>query len=129
MDQTVIANRGKVVASPAASQVNLSELNIGDECIIIRIDESNPCGLFRHCSSNQKTFFVHHYKPRRGFHGSAAHRLMEMGLTPGTHVKVLNLKEHGPILLGVRDCKLALGRGMASKVIVKQLHSNQGIDV
>lgn len=54
---------------------------------------------------------------------------MEMGLTPGTHVEVLNLQEHGPILLGVRDCKLALGRGMASMVIVKQLHSNQGIGV
>ncbi len=129
MDQTFIASSDKVVESPATSHMNLSELNIGDECIIIRINESNPCGHVRHCSSNPNTLFVQHHKPRRRFHGSAGHRLMEMGLTPGTHVEVLNLQEHGPILLGVRDCKLALGRGMASMVIVKQLHSNQGIGV
>ena len=46
------------------------------------------------------------------------HRLTELGLTPGVHFEVLH--DHGgPLLLAVRDSRLALGRGMASKILVE----------
>ena len=46
------------------------------------------------------------------------HRLTELGLTPGVHFEVLH--DHGgPLLLAVRDSRLALGRGMASKIFVE----------
>ena len=46
------------------------------------------------------------------------HRLTELGLTPGVHFEVLH--DHGgPLLLAVRDSRLALGHGMASKIFVE----------
>ncbi|MEN3035529.1 MAG: FeoA family protein [Candidatus Methanosuratincola sp.] len=49
-------------------------------------------------------------------------RLCDLGLTPETEVKVLKkgLME-GPIILEIRSCELAIGRGIASKVLVKPL--------
>ena len=47
-------------------------------------------------------------------------RLTEMGLTPGTTVKVLRRGLlRGPIQIEVRGCFLALGHGVASRVFVK----------
>jgi Fe2+ transport system protein FeoA len=47
-------------------------------------------------------------------------RLAEMGLTPGTEVKLLKKGPFGgPIEVEVRGVALALGRGVASKVLVK----------
>ena len=46
------------------------------------------------------------------------HRLTELGLTPGVSVEVM--QDHGgPLLLAVRNTRLALGRGMASKILVE----------
>lgn len=49
-----------------------------------------------------------------------AHRLTELGLTPGVNFEVLH--DHGgPLLLAVRNSRLALGRGMASKILVESV--------
>jgi len=45
-------------------------------------------------------------------------RLVEMGLTPGTKVKVL--LHNGPVLVEVRGVKLALGWGIATKIYVSK---------
>jgi Fe2+ transport system protein FeoA/predicted transcriptional regulator len=48
-------------------------------------------------------------------------RLAEMGLTPGTLVKILRSAPfHGPLEIEVRGSTLALGYGVASKVFVKK---------
>ncbi len=47
-----------------------------------------------------------------------SHRLTELGLTPGIELKVMQ-DQGGPLLLAVRDTRLALGRGMAAKIIVE----------
>ena len=52
----------------------------------------------------------------------ATQRLTHLGITPNTPLKVIT-KGRGPILIEVRGSRLALGRGIASKVIVK----NEGI--
>jgi len=46
-----------------------------------------------------------------------AHRLAELGLTPGIELDVIQ-NAGGLILVAVRDSRLALGRGMAHKVMV-----------
>jgi len=47
-------------------------------------------------------------------------RLAEMGLTPGTEVKILRkCNFHGPIEIEVRNVTLALGYGIASKIFVQ----------
>jgi Fe2+ transport system protein FeoA len=45
-------------------------------------------------------------------------RLAELGLTPGVQLEILQ-DQGGPLLLAVRDSRLALGRGMAHKIIVE----------
>ena len=47
-------------------------------------------------------------------------RVSAMGLTPGTRVKMLRSSMFGgPILVSVRGTTLALGRGVATKILVK----------
>lgn len=45
------------------------------------------------------------------------HRLVEMGLTPGVRMRVLQ-NSGGPLLLAVSDSRIALGWGMANQVEV-----------
>jgi DtxR family Mn-dependent transcriptional regulator len=46
-------------------------------------------------------------------------RLLDMGLTPGTNIDIVRLAPlSGPIEIGVRGAKIALGRGIASNVFV-----------
>jgi Fe2+ transport system protein FeoA len=47
-----------------------------------------------------------------------AQRLMELGLTPGVIVQVVHVNG-GPMLIAVRGARLAIGRGMAEKIMVK----------
>jgi Fe2+ transport system protein FeoA len=44
-------------------------------------------------------------------------RLVELGLTPGVRLRVLQ-DSGGPLILAVRDSRIALGRGMAEKLTV-----------
>ena len=46
-----------------------------------------------------------------------AHRLTELGLTPGVELLVVH-DSGGPLLLSVRDSRVAIGRGMANKLHV-----------
>ncbi len=45
------------------------------------------------------------------------HRLVEMGLTPGVKIRILQ-NSGGPLLLAISDSRIALGRGMAHKINV-----------
>jgi len=45
------------------------------------------------------------------------HRLTELGLTPGVELMIVH-DSGGPLLLSVRDSRVAVGRSMASKLYV-----------
>ncbi|MEE9401216.1 MAG: FeoA family protein [Dehalococcoidia bacterium] len=45
-------------------------------------------------------------------------RLADMGLTPGVRVKVINSGGRGPVVLDIRGSRLALGHGIAHKIMV-----------
>ena len=49
-----------------------------------------------------------------------AQRLTDMGLTPGTEITVIKSVFFGPIEISVRGSKLAIGRGIASKILVER---------
>ena len=50
----------------------------------------------------------------------ATKRLADLGLTPKTKVKVIRKTAlQGPIEIELRSSRLALGRGLASKVLVR----------
>ncbi|MBN1330534.1 MAG: FeoA domain-containing protein [Candidatus Heimdallarchaeota archaeon] len=49
---------------------------------------------------------------------TACKRLNEMGLVPGTEIELVNKINSGPVMIKVKGSKLALGRGLACKVMV-----------
>ncbi len=54
--------------------------------------------------------------------GGVMARLADMGIVPGTILKVITAAPFlGPIEVEVRGSKLALGRGVAAKIIVKKI--------
>ena len=50
--------------------------------------------------------------------GELVNRFAAPGLTAGAQLVVLQITGHGPMLVNVRDTRIALGRGEASKVLV-----------
>jgi Fe2+ transport system protein FeoA len=51
-------------------------------------------------------------------------RLGDLGLTPGTVLRVVQADAWGPLIVAFKDdARLALGRGMAHKVMVETLAS------
>ena len=50
----------------------------------------------------------------------ACQRLTDLGLTPGTRIRVVkSALFHGPLMVCVRGTTLAIGRGVASRIFVK----------
>jgi len=50
---------------------------------------------------------------------TANKRLADLGLTPETEIKVLKNAMWCPVEIEVRGSKLAIGRGLASKILIK----------
>jgi ferrous iron transport protein A len=50
-----------------------------------------------------------------------ASRLAAMGLAVGAQIEVLENRRHGPLLVLVRDTRIALGRSEALKIVVEEL--------
>jgi ferrous iron transport protein A len=46
-------------------------------------------------------------------------RLADLGLNLGMTVRVIQRDRHRPLILAVKDARLALGRGMAHKIMVE----------
>ena len=45
-------------------------------------------------------------------------RLADMGLTPGVQVRVVNSQRPGPVVIDIRGSRLALGYGVAHRIMV-----------
>lgn len=52
----------------------------------------------------------------------ASKRLYEMGFNTGASVKVVK-NDSGPIIVSLNGNKVALGRGLAGKILLEKLHS------
>jgi ferrous iron transport protein A len=48
-----------------------------------------------------------------------------MGISVGCQIEVLQNPAHGPLLVLVRDTRIALGRGEASKILVMESEREQ----
>lgn len=57
--------------------------------------------------------------------GGAMQRLTDMGLLPGERFKVLHNSGFGPVTVLIKGAKVALGHGLASKIIVKEELENE----
>jgi len=47
-------------------------------------------------------------------------RMTSMGFVPGSDVVILQNFGHGPIIVRARDARIALGRGVASRIQVRR---------
>lgn len=54
-----------------------------------------------------------------------ASRLAGMGISVGCQIEMLQNPVHGPLLVRVRDTRIALGRGEASKIVVRKSEQGQ----
>jgi ferrous iron transport protein A len=55
-------------------------------------------------------------------------RLAEMGLNPGTRLQVIFANRDGPLIVGVKDSRLAIGWGMAHRILVEDASESQQIE-
>ena len=46
-------------------------------------------------------------------------RLADMGLVPGTTLRVINSQMPGPVIIDLRGSRLVLGHGVAQKIMVE----------
>ncbi len=46
-------------------------------------------------------------------------RLADLGLNIGMTLRVIQHNGHGPIILAVKDARMAIGRGMAQRILVE----------
>jgi len=89
----------------------LAEMPEGSPCLLTELSNLKP-------GERGKVAFV-----RAG--GNAYQRLLDMGLTNGTVVEVVNAAPfQGPLELCLRGATLALGRGLASRVFVEVLNGD-----
>lgn len=49
------------------------------------------------------------------------YRIQDFGITKGTKIEVINLKNNGPMIVGVRDTLLAVGREFSLGIIVQEM--------
>jgi ferrous iron transport protein A len=52
-------------------------------------------------------------------------RIVAMGFVPGAEVTVFQNYGHGPVIVTLRDTRVALGRGEAMKVMVEIVNGEQ----
>lgn len=51
---------------------------------------------------------------------SLRQRLSEMGIVRGTRIRIIKNDMGGPLIISVGDGRLAIGRGMALKILVEE---------
>ena len=47
-------------------------------------------------------------------------RLADMGLSPGVSLRVIHSQMRGPVIIDLKGSRLALGRGMAQRILVQE---------
>ena len=48
-------------------------------------------------------------------------RLAELGLTPGAMVTIVANAGRGPLIVGIKNCRMVFGRGMAHQIAVEHV--------
>jgi Fe2+ transport system protein FeoA len=56
---------------------------------------------------------------RGGFH--VQQRLESMGFVPGTHVEMVTNQMDGPVIINVKDSRVAVGRGLLHHIYVQPI--------
>ena len=108
----------------------LASMPPGTKCRLVGMSEQFPRfhrhrrGHFRrHVGgfSNGKIASLGRSRKRRGF--GIITRLLDLGLTKGCVFEVIQASSKGPVLIEIRGTRIALGHGLASKILVEEVPS------
>lgn len=53
-------------------------------------------------------------------------RLEALGMIPGSKIQVLNIKNHGTLIVYVRGTRFAIGKGISQSISVREIHTKEG---
>ena len=120
----------KGTQSEALSTKTLTSVKSGTMCKLVGISEQGWThgghGMHKHRGWGERQHGQHWFRP--GFHKKHAsngsgilRRLLDLGLTKGCFFKVVQGSRAGPILVEVRGTRVALGHGIARRLIVEEL--------
>jgi len=86
-----------------------------------RSNQAHQRGLSRHNSRRLTTLNSGESAVIQSLSGGVSFRsrLAALGFTPGASVRMLQNLGHGPVLVTIRDTRIALGRGEACKIHVR----------
>lgn len=124
---SITAETSVSVTEQKPDRLRLTSIKTSEECIILEIVNQKHTGIFQDsyregCKIGRRRHGwlrrSHHRFHHHHHHHNVRCRLLDMGLVPGTRVKVLNNQNRGPMIIEVRDSKMALGRGLANKILV-----------
>ena len=93
-------------------ELHLTDLKNGETGVITSIDPSSESQQM--CRQRVRKGWKKHFRSAR-----FVKRLTDLGLTPGTNITVVKSAPFkGPLEVCVRGSRLAIGRGMASRILV-----------
>ncbi len=112
------------------TNIPLTSVKSGTVCKLVGVSEEDwkrrGFGSHKHRGWGMRKHGHHWFRP--GFHHKhrqngrgILRRLLDLGLTKGCTFKVIQGSRHGPVLIEVRGTRLALGHGLASKLIIEEL--------
>ncbi len=119
--------KGTHIETP--KHIPLTSVQSGNVCRLIGVSEirrgrgrrGNNKGWFGRRGKHHGPYERHkEYGYERG-QRQIVKRLLDLGLTRGCTFKVIQGRGRGPVLVEVRGTRIALGQGLASKVIVEVL--------
>lgn len=112
------------------THISLTSVKSGTVCKLVGVTEEGwkrrGFGKHKHRGWGERRHGQHWFRP--GFDSKHApdrsgilRRLLDLGLTKGCTFTVVQGSRHGPILVEVRGTRVALGHGLARKLIVEEV--------
>ena len=110
--------------------ISLTSVKSGTVCMLVGVSEESwkrrGFGKHKHRGWGMRKHGHHWFRP--GFHHKHRQngrgilsRLLDLGLTKGCAFKVVQGSRRGPVLIEVRGTRIALGHGLADKLIVEEV--------
>lgn len=103
----------------------LSELQAGEKAEVIEIycgrghwENQNRGGFGRHGHGHYGQGNIHAHGP---FGSEGSDYFQRLGIHKGSIVEMVGGFAHGPVTVAIGDNRIALGRGLAMKVMVKKV--------
>ncbi|MBD3158468.1 MAG: hypothetical protein GF309_06715 [Candidatus Lokiarchaeota archaeon] len=112
---------GPNTQGPQSEPRPLTSMPSGSRCVFVDVIRRNPKKRPMGRRGRRGFFGRGHrgHRSRRKEFRQIQNRIMDLGLTRGATMKVLQGGCQGPVLIEVRGTRLALGQDLASRILVQ----------